>query len=489
MPRATICNATTSRPLRAAMETILTQTFSGMNKSMLFILLIYFPFLCFAQETLLIRNVAIVDVKTGNINKNKNVVIQGNRITSISTHAATQQNATTIDGAGKYLVPGLWDMHAHTLTDKRYVYSFPLLIANGVTGVREMASNLSIEEVNQIRKDVADGKMLGPRFGALTYHFLDGPGTQFAQAIAISSPDSARLIVDQYKKAGADFIKVYNLLSRDVYLAIIDEAKKEKIPVEGHVPFSMTAAEVSALGQKTIEHDFDVLVSCSKDESELRKNLHQQTWGQMEAKAAVTYDEEKAKKLFTAFAHNDTWSCPTVAFYKPMWLVANENEVMKDTLFNYLPKAQVESWRIPFERLSHNTVEAHRTRHYLMRSRIVKAMHDQGVKILAGTDCGAPCSVHGFSLHQELQALVDAGLSNADALRAATLNPAQFLNKEKDFGTVEKGKIADLVLLDANPLENINNTKKIYAVIVNGKLLERKDIDELLDKVKELAAK
>jgi len=111
------------------------------------------------------------------------------------------------------------------------------------------------------------------------------------------------------------------------------------------------------------------------------------------------------------------------------------------------------------------------------------------VGILAGTDTGAPFSIPGFSLHQELQALVDAGLSTIEALRAATVNPAKFLKKEKDFGSIEKGKIADLVLLDANPLENISNTKKIYAVIVNGKLLERKELDELLEKTKELVSK
>jgi imidazolonepropionase-like amidohydrolase len=119
----------------------------------------------------------------------------------------------------------------------------------------------------------------------------------------------------------------------------------------------------------------------------------------------------------------------------------------------------------------------------------VKEMHDAGVGILAGTDTGSPFSIPGFSLHQELQALVDAGLSNIEALRAATLNPAKFLGREKDFGAVEKGKIADLVLLDANPLENISNTKKINAVIVNGKLLKRTDLDAMLQQVKQLAAK
>jgi imidazolonepropionase-like amidohydrolase len=441
------------------------------------------------SQNILIKNANIIDVKTGKVLKNTDVLIGQNRIRSVGKGLKANSNGVVIDATNKYLIPGLWDMHAHTLTDKRYEYSFPLLIANGVTGVREMANNLSIANVNRIRKEVEEGEMLGPRFGALTYHFLDGPGTQFGVAIAVSSPDSARLMVQEYKQAGADFIKVYNLLSREVYLAIVDEARKQKIPVEGHVPFSMTAAEVSNLGQKTIEHDFDILVSCSKNESELRKNISQQTWGQAEAKAAVTYDEQKAKKLFDLFVHKGTWMCPTIAFYKPVWWIADENEVLKDSLLRYIPKSQVDGWHTPFQRLSHNTIEEYRKKHYEMRSRIVKEMHDAGVNILAGTDTGSPFSLPGFSLHDELQALVDAGLSTIEALKAATLNPAKFLGKENDFGTVEKGKIADLVLLDANPLENIGNTKKIFAVIANGKLLERKNLDQMLDDVKQQVAK
>jgi len=456
-----------------------------MKKHLSLLLIVLTPILDLAQNTLIIKNVGVIDVKAGKINKNKTVIISGNRIVSVNNRTTVSQNANIVDGKGKFLIPGLWDMHAHTLTDRRYVYSFPMLIANGVTGVREMGNNLPMEEVNQIRKNVASGKMLGPRFGALTYHILDGDGSQLGPATIVSSPDSARAIVKKYKENGADFIKPYNLLSREVYLAIIDEARRQHLPVEGHVPFSLTAAEVSDLGQKTIEHNFDILLSCSKNENELRKDLRQQTWGQIEAKAAVSYDEQKAKKLFLRLPHNKTWSCPTIIFYKPVWLIGDENEALQDTLLKYLPKAEVEGWHNAFQKLSHNTVEEYTKIQYQMRSRIVKEMHQAGIGILAGTDAGAIFSIPGFNVHHELQALVDAGLSNIEALRAATLNPAKFLGREKDLGSVEQGKIADLVLLDANPLENISNTKTIYAVIVNGKLLQRNDLDALLNQIKE----
>jgi imidazolonepropionase-like amidohydrolase len=463
-----------------------------MNKRVLFLWAILLPILSFGQNVLVIKNVAIVDVKANKVNRDKTVIIRGNRITSVSSKVAIPKAATVIDAKGKYLIPGLWDMHAHTLTDNRYEYSYPLLIANGVTGVREMGNNLPPEKVNQLRRDVSEGKMLGPRYGALTYKILDGPGTPLAVAEAIATPERGREMVKMYKQQGADFIKPYNLLPREVYLAIVDEATQEKIDVEGHVPFSMTAAEVSDLGQRTIEHNFDVLVSCSQNESALRKEIQSkpQLWGQAEAKAATTYDEEKAKKLFARFVHNDTWSCPTIIFYRPVILVGNDSLSMSDSTMKYIPKSQRESWHEGFQRLSRNiTIPEYRKIHYEMRSRIVNEMYHAGVHILAGTDTGAPFSVPGFSLHDELEQLVEAGLSPIDALRAATLNPAKFLHKEKELGTVEKGKIADLVLLDANPLVNITNTKKIFAVIVNGKLLQRNDLDALLEQVKELVAK
>jgi len=443
----------------------------------------------FAQEeTLAIKNVSVIDVKHSKILNGRTVVIKGNRIASVNRKGNLPKNANTIDGKGKYLIPGLWDMHVHTLT--RYEYAFPLLIANGVTGVREMGNNLSIEQVNQIRRDVEEGKILGPRLGAVTYHILDGPGTQLGVSVVISSPDSGRAIVQKYKQSGADFIKPYNLLSREVYLAIMDEAKKQGIPLEGHTPFSMSATEVSDLGQLVIEHNFGVLLSCSSSEKELREQTQTQTapgfWLQTEAKAAATYDSQKAKKLCKQFARNGTWSCPTLSFQRLYPLDSNNSAAIA---MQYIPETQLAIWQTGYERMLSNSLPEYRSLRYEMLRKIVEDMHRAGVGILAGTDMGAFYAFPGFSLHDELQELVKAGLTQAEALQTATLNPAKFLHKEKELGTIEKGKIADLVLLDANPLENISNTKKIFAVILNGRLLHRSDLDNLLRQTKEKAKK
>jgi imidazolonepropionase-like amidohydrolase len=462
-----------------------------MKKVLLVFLFVLSAILGVAQrEVLVIKNVAVIDVKKGNMIPRLTVTIEGNRIKSVTNKPQIAKTATIIDGTGKFLIPGLWDMHAHTLSDHRYTYVFPLLLANGITGVREMGNNLPFDEVNSIVSDVATGKILGPRYGAFTYHIIDGPDTTHRPggvATEIKTRGEARQLVRTYKQSGAGFIKPYNLLARDVYLAIIDEAKKQNIPVEGHLPFSMTAGEVSDAGQKIIEHNFCVLIACSKDEEFLKNELQAQSvfWMQTEEKAAESYDSTKANKLFARFARNGTWSCPTLVFQKLYPLDGTDTVT---TLTQYIPQAQRNNWRNGYQRFQQNSLPKYRKLRYDRLRSMVLAQHRAGVAILAGTDMGVFYVFPGFSLHQELEELVQAGLSPLEALQSATLNPARFLKREKDLGSVEKGKLADLVLLDDNPLENISNTKKIFAVIVNGKLLRRKDLDKLLEQAKQIAS-
>ncbi len=468
-----------------------------MRKILSLLLVLLLPGLPSAQtpanpsaRPLILTHVTVVDVTAAQTKTGMTVVIEGNRIVAVGKMGKVQapRDAQVIDAGGKFLIPGLWDMHAHALTDHRYGYAFPLFIANGVTGIREMGSNLSAEEVNKIRQDVVSGNLLGPRLGALTYKILDGAGTQVVTAIAVATPNEGRRLVRAYKQGGADFIKPYNLLSRETYLAISDEAKKQKIPLEGHVPFSMTAAEVSDLGQLVIEHNFGVLLSCSTDEEELRKQTQTKAapWPQTEAKAAAAYDSRKAKKLFERFARNGTWSCPTISFQKLYPLEGSDRVALAA---RYVPKSQRDTWQTAYERSQRNSLLQYRELRYEMLGRIIGEMHHAGVGILAGTDTGAFFAVPGFSLHDELEELVKAGLTPIEALRAATLNPALFLHKEEELGTVARGKLAHLVLLGANPLEDISNTRKINAVIVNGRLLDRKALDKMLADVEVTANK
>jgi hypothetical protein len=439
-----------------------------------------------------IIHVTLIDVSNGRSRPDMTVIVTGNRISFVGHTRRIPASSTreVIDARGRFLIPGLWDMHDHALSDNRYAYSFPLLIANGVTGIREMGSNIPLDDVNRIRRDVEAHRLLGPRFGAMTYRLLDGQGTQFSTAVEVTDPDQARELVRTYRSKGADFMKPYNLLRRDVYLALVNEAGKQRIPVAGHVPFSMTAREVSDLGQRSIEHNFDVLISASRNEDSLRGKLREQPqlWPVIEAEAAASYDQTKAKTLFARLARNGTWSCPTIAFYRYPSVIRDDSAVRVDSTMKYVPQTTRDQWHATFERVAKLfQLPGPGELRYRMRSRIVGEMRRAGVRILAGTDAGAMYAVHGFSLHDELEAMVAAGLSPLDALRAATINPAKFLGRERDLGTIDKGKLADLVLLDANPLDRITNTRKISAVIADGRYFPRDALNALLARAEEAA--
>jgi len=293
-------------------------------------------------QTVLIKNVTVIDVRDGQLKKNTDVLIEQNKIKAIEKGMKPGPGATVIDASNKYLIPGLWDMHIHALTDKRYEWVFPLLIANGITGIREMGNNLTPEQINQIRQSILDKKLLGPRMGATTAQIFDAPGTTVNVSVQIDSVDLARRLVRQYKQQGMDFIKVYNLLSRDVYLAIVDEAKKQNIPFAGHVPFSMTLTEVSDLGQISVEHNTDVPMSCSNEEARFRQEMRQLAKSlpitarqPVDLKVLTTFDEQKAKTLFKHLAGNGTWMCPTSVVF--LAGTKEEQERLNDERLKYIP--------------------------------------------------------------------------------------------------------------------------------------------------------
>jgi len=470
------------------------QSFTVMSK--LIILIVLFCIcVCGATQTtvIAIKDVAVIDVKTGKVKKSQTVIIKGNKILSINSKTVVPKNATTVEANGKYLIPGLWDMHAHAFTDRKFEWLFPLLIANGITGVRDMATSLSFDSIRIIKKQIAEGKLLGPRFGAVTQKIFNGielPGTP---TMAVTIPDRAREQVRNYKQRGADFIKVYNQLSPEVLFAIMEEAKLQKIPVAGHVPYAMTAAQVSDLGLVSLEHNLDILVSCSSDETGLRQQLEALPKNlapgagprqDIDLKAMQTFDEQKAIALFKRFIHNGTWLCPTLVV--PLRTIKTLDELAMDDRLKYIPVQFRDQWYNGMKQRNINPVTENGKLLLKKRIEIVGLMYRTGVNILAGSDFMNPYVYPGFSLHDELELFVQAGLSPLQALQTTTINPAKFFNKEKEFGTVEKDKYADLVLLDENPLENISNVRKIYAVIANGRLLRRADLDNLLNKMQTL---
>jgi imidazolonepropionase-like amidohydrolase len=433
---------------------------------------------------LVLRNVNVVDVRTGVVRGSQTVVIQGEQIVSVgpSTAGKIPALAQVVDCHGQYAIPGLWDMHVHLVFGDWFPggkeISLPLFVANGVTSVRDMGSDLDV--VQGWRSEIAAGKLIGPRI-LTSGPMLDGPKPRFPSSVAISTPEDGRRAVQDLKKRGADFIKLQSLIPRDAVLAIGDEAKKQGIAYEGHVPDAVRASEMSEAGMKSFEHLIGIFEGSSLLEDEFLKG------NKTESRFLASYDSARAAALGKLLAKNGTWQCPTLVWERGGNMI-DVTDFSKDARAKYVPAAWKEkTWKRFAEELRQGYGGddlAVRKKFVSKELEVIHLLHENGVEFLAGTDTPAGVYVFpGFSLHQELQRLVAAGFSPLEALRTSTLNPARFFGMEDRLGTIEPGKLADLVLLSANPLENIANTQKISAVVMKGRYLSRKELDEMLERV------
>jgi hypothetical protein len=439
-------------------------------------------------------HVAVVDVRSGETQPDMTVLLSKNRISQIGSSKIVHvpKNVYTIDARRKYLIPGLWDMHVHSLWDsKRPVTFFALFLANGVTGVREMGGPMPAVDQVRWRNQVATGAVLGPRL-VVPGPFVDGPHPIWPGSIKVSTADDGKRAVDWLKAAGVDFVKVYTNVPRPAYFGIAEEAKKDGIPFLGHVPLVIGLDEASNAGQESIEHlaQGGILLYCSSKSDELKAALMTgMNSNQLNNQMVDTYNPARAATLFSLFVKNDTWQVPTLTIRHARPYL-QELQAANDPRLKYIPKDVADSWgpKADARQPTDPEILASRKRLFQKEIELVGVMHRAGVKLLAGTDTGNPFCFPGFSLHDELGFMVQAGLTPLESLQTATINPAEFLGLSKILGTVEKGKIADLILLDANPLENIANTKRIAAVVSSGRLLDRKALDGLLTGVADRVA-
>lgn len=446
-----------------------------------------------ADATLVLNHVTVIDATGSAPQTNMTVIITGDRITAMAATIDERHmtNAEVVDATGKFLIPGLWDMHVHW-DDKDYL---PLFIANGVTGIRIM---WGFPEHHEWRKEIEQGTLLGPRM-YIASAIVDGPNPFWPDSVVASNAIEGRQAVKNAKAEGADFVKVYSRLPRDAYFAIADEAKKEHIPFVGHVTMSITANEASMAGQMSIEHLDGIMQACSSHQTELLE-FAQETLANISGTnnppklraerpdpdklALDSFSPAKAQALFATFKQNHTWQCPTLTVLRWVRLRAPTNEVR----LKYMPPDFIPFWAklTGSNKMSAESL-AFEQRFFNKQLEIVGMMQHAGVGVLAGTDTSNPYCFPGFGLHDELEFLVQAGLTPMEALQAATRNPARFMGREHELGTIEKGKLADLVLLGANPLDDISNTRRINAVVYRGKLYSRPALDEMLRKAETLA--
>ena len=440
-----------------------------------------------ASRPLVIDDVTVIDTTGGPVQAHRTVVVQDGRIVDVYAADFRDKNALRVDGRGRFLIPGLWDMHVHTAFGdwfpKGKEVALPLFIANGVTGVRDMGGELDV--LQGWRKEIGAGTLLGPRM-VVAGPMLDGPKPRFPSSVAITTPEDGRRAVDDLKKRGVDFIKLQSLIPREAVFAIADEARKQGITFVGHVPDAVRASEASNAGQKSFEHLIGIFEGSSPLEDEFLKG------GKTEGRFLESYDQARAERLFALLAKNQTWQCPTLVWERGGNLI-DETDFASDTRAKYVPAYWKDvTWkRFREEILKDNTDDLATRKRFLAKElEVVNAMHRAGIPFLAGTDTAPGVYIFpGFSLHEELQRFVAAGFTPIEALQTATINPAKFLGMEDRLGTVEKGKVADLVLLEANPLEDIRNTQKIAAVVVNGRYLSRTDLDGMLAAVQKAAGR
>lgn len=454
------------------------------------LLLSAFLAICFSAsaQSLLIQNVNVIDVTGGDTQTNRSVLISDGRIERIVDTARFEipENVVALDATGKYLIPGLWDMHVHA-----YDYEYlPLFIVNGITGTRQMWGN---EIHYEWRERENTQEHIGPKT-IVASDIIDGNPKNWPFSIEVTDESEARELVRHYQEKGADFIKVYDKLSRDVYLAIADESKKVGLPIAGHVPLSMSYEDVSDAGQKSIEHLLNIGIATSDTYADI---VAENNGDEMDIEARLGFQErlfaghrgERQSKLFEKFVQNDTWVTPTLTVHKfLMYPDQMMREYSNSGALTYMPVDYVETHSIMAENFelakTSNSQQLINTQ-FQFYLNVVGDMHRAGVKLIAGTDGTAFC-FPGCTVHDELALFVEAGLTPMAALQTATLNAAEFLDKLDDFGTVEEGKVADLVLLEADPLSDIENTSRIGAVILNGILYEEPALDEMLTTVRNL---
>jgi len=429
-----------------------------------------------APEPVAIQHVSVVNVQNGMVQKDVTVLLANGAIKAVGQKISVE-NARVLDGTGKFLIPGLWDMHVHCWSDEDF---FPLFLANGVTGIRDMFGPL--DDLKAWRTNVESGITLGPRM-VFSGPILDGPKPTWPGSIAVGTPEEGRKAVGTIQQNGGDFIKVYSSLPRDAYFAIADEAKKRHMDFAGHVPDSITAVEASNAGQKSFEHLLSVLAGCSTGGDEMRTNpVTGQSHMQYIRALLDAYNPAKAAVLFALFRTNGTWQCPTLTVLNAIAHL-DEPAFRNDPRLAYLPSYVTERWNptndFRFKSYSAEDWEANRLG-FAKQCQVVGLMANSGVNFLAGTDTPNPYVIPGFGIHDELALMVKCGLTPLQALQTATINPARYFGWETNMGTVQAGKVADLVLLNANPLEDIHNTTKIAAVFVRGRLLDRAALDQML---------
>ncbi|NKE57135.1 amidohydrolase family protein [Lentzea sp. PSKA42] len=412
---------------------------------------------------------------------NATIVLADNKILAVGgCDLPLPRGSTVLDLAGKFVIPGLWDMHVHGAYLDRI--TLPLCLVNGVTGIREM---WGFPPIYELRDRIARGEVFGPRL-VVGSTIIDGPNSTLPGALIVSTPDEGRQAVRDAK--GADFVKVYSYLDRATLAAIADECSRQDITFAGHCSNHVSLGDASDLGQRTFEHMYGLPLATSFKEAELRQAIadlpldpaNSFAWFkrvlEFERQAALTHSRTKAITLAKRLRRNNSALCPTMVAMRVY--ASPADRFANDPRMKYMPAFYRDFWRDSLKNWAPVTPEEIRQQAEFLKRRMeqVAEMHDHGVEVLLGTDAGNPYVFSGFSVHDELELLVEAGLSPKAALKAGTRGTR-----------LAAGTEANLVVLDGNPLADIRNTQRIHAVLTKGRVLGPAERRQMLADVEKAA--
>ena len=423
-----------------------------------------------------ITDVTVIPMTGADAMTGATVVVRDGRIAEVGAtgNVRVPSGARLVDGRGKYLIPGLADMHTHLYSDGEVPdsvgkYELGVMVANGVTATRLM---IGTREHFALRRAVEGGRIAGPQLWIASPQFT---GKEDVNSRVVTTPEGARAAVKEMADLGYDFIKLTLFITPPVYDAIVDEARRQRIPVVGHVDPEVGVARALAAGQQ-IEHLDNYLESVLADSAPIKVSVSDRGLFRPKNWESLDWvDDRKVDRIAGETARARIYTCPTLTVFKKAFALGqSENEIRSRPDWAIMPPELKKLYLGAREKYwGQAASEERRMRYVEVRNRLVKAIADSGGKIMAGSDTPEWFFGYGWTIHRELESLVAAGLTPHQALAAATRNPAEFLRASKEWGTIEPGKRADLLLLEADPLEDIRNTARIEAVSVGGRWLDR----------------
>ena len=445
-----------------------------------------------ADATLVITDVTVIDLRTGALHPGQTLVIQGDRIQAVGSSLQPPAHARTVSGEGAFLIPGLWDLHVHAARDGRAPRFWPLFLAHGVTGIRETGSYL---DSLVYWRNVANANPDQAPHIVWSSPMIDGDPPLFEHALVVRTAQEARRVARQMQAQAFDYIKVYSGLSPEAFRALSDEAGRIGIPIAGELPNGISPGEAAQAGIRSFEHLWNLFEWCVPNAGALRDELRSLELSGADESALRPLREKQYQawlagidtactgEMAADFRRHDAWQVPTLVINRSYSHI-DSTGWNTDPRREFVPDAVLEEWDILRTNLIAQYgslgVAAWRAR-YASEAAMLRRMRDAGAGILAGSDVSdEPYVYPGSSLHDELALLVEAGLTPLEALQAATLNVGIFLGRD-DIGTAEVGSQADLVLLDNNPLSDIRDSRSIRAVVHRGRLLDRRQLDSLVE--------